>query len=351
MEDVQRDIEQITHRTRITYSTALAVALLVNLSGWFVAGAPDALSAAERGAITVALLGAFVGVRRFPDRADRIMQGGLVVAGLAVLVSWSHHLFEGVTPGLLAPTALGLAVVIVGAFALVPARMALLATGALVAIVALFASVAVWVHGAQPADATQVLRLIGALALVLVLSTTATIGRERLNTALARAQLLEELATTDPLTGLANRRGAIEVLGRETQRTIRYGSPLSVMLIDLDEFKTVNDRHGHAAGDDVLRGVASILQATLRESDFVARWGGEEFLVVTPHSSADQASMLGERVRRQISHGRPGGHHVTASFGITEFDGEESIDRLLTRVDHLMYEAKGQGRNRVVDRV
>lgn len=218
----------------------------------------------------------------------------------------------------------------------------------LIGVVAVLAAVAVAVHRTPPADGTMLIRQVGALALVVVLSNTATIGRERLNAALARAEVLEELATTDVLTGLANRRAAIEALSRETQRAIRYGSSVSVMLLDLDEFKDVNDRHGHAAGDDVLCGVASILQATVRESDFVARWGGEEFLVVTPHTGAEQAGMLAERVRRQIAHSRPGGHHVTASFGIAEFDGEQSVDRLLTRVDRLLYEAKNQGRNRVV---
>lgn len=349
MEDVQRDIEVVARRTRIAYATALGVALLVNLSGWLVAGTSgDAASEIRRGAVTVVLVGAFVALQRLPHLADRIMRIGLVVGGVAALIAWTRQLFPGTGSALADPTVLGLSIVVIGTFALFPPRIALRATAALTAVVATLTAFATISSDVSATGATYLLRQVAALVLVIALANMATVGRERLHAALGRAELLQELATTDPLTGLANRRAAMDTLGRETQRALRYGSHVSVMLIDLDEFKDVNDRHGHSAGDDVLCGVASILQTTVRESDFVARWGGEEFLVVTPQTTAEQASLLAERVRRQIAHGRPGGHHVTASFGIAEFDTAESVDRMLTRVDRLLYDAKDRGRNQVV---
>ena len=164
---------------------------------------------------------------------------------------------------------------------------------------------------------------------------------------------IRELAQVDELTRLSNRRHIAEMLGVEHHRCLRAGEPLSVVLIDLDHFKAVNDRHGHAVGDAVLREFASVLRAGLRESDFAGRWGGEEFLVVLPRMRAGVAAVLVDRLREtvgQISfdHVLPG-LAISFSAGASECVAGEATHLAIERADQAMYLAKeaGRGRTRV----
>jgi len=162
----------------------------------------------------------------------------------------------------------------------------------------------------------------------------------------------QRLATTDALTGMLNRRAFLEIIERERLRSDRHGFSFSLMLLDIDHFKTVNDTRGHAAGDAVLRGVASVLNAVARRTDLVARWGGEEFVVALPQTREAGARIAGERVRRAVAeaaHPVPGGEaiSVTASVGISSGDAPWSQDALLAAADAAMYAAKARGRNRV----
>lgn len=170
------------------------------------------------------------------------------------------------------------------------------------------------------------------------------------------ASLVEEsqlLATIDPLTGLMNRRALLEALGAEISRAARYGHSLSVMLLDLDHFKGINDKHGHASGDAVLSSTGGMLSKQARKGDLVARWGGEEFLVVLHATPAEGATIAAERVRRSICDLRvstPAGERipVSASIGVSSFQSGDGIDALIDRADRAMYQAKSGGRNRVV---
>lgn len=162
------------------------------------------------------------------------------------------------------------------------------------------------------------------------------------------------LAVTDPLTGLFNRRYAQPHLARIAQRAKDTGRPFAVMLIDLDRFKTVNDRFGHAAGDAVLREMARRLTENLRPVDLIARIGGEEFLVVLPETDADKATATAERLRGRINAlpvslpGGKGSLRVTASIGLALVPGgEEDIEALLALADGALYAAKAEGRNKV----
>jgi diguanylate cyclase (GGDEF)-like protein len=165
---------------------------------------------------------------------------------------------------------------------------------------------------------------------------------------------LKDLANTDELTGLANRRHFMESLQREIERARRYNSALSLVLLDLDHFKRVNDTHGHAAGDDVLRETASILREVCRDVDEAARIGGEELALLLPETNAAGARVMAERVRRRIEQtalASPAGaaYEVTASFGVASLDEEiDTPDRLLQASDAALYRAKEAGRNRVV---
>jgi diguanylate cyclase (GGDEF)-like protein len=162
--------------------------------------------------------------------------------------------------------------------------------------------------------------------------------------------MVERQALVDGLTGLANRRAASDALHGETARAERLETPLSVVLADLDEFKEVNDAHGHAVGDEVLRVVAEVLRETLRESDVAGRWGGEEFLLLLPGADEEGAAQLAERVRVALAaRSIPSvpGLHVTASFGVAEYAGETTPEQLLEAADGALYRAKRAGKDRV----
>ncbi|MFP4634939.1 MAG: GGDEF domain-containing protein, partial [Nitriliruptoraceae bacterium] len=191
------------------------------------------------------------------------------------------------------------------------------------------------------------LRVHAFLVVLLALAAAIATLRESLVRTLARAEVLEELASTDQLTGLANRRAARELLEHETQVSDRYGRPLSVIMLDIDRFKSINDTHGHGAGDDVLRAVASVLHEHAREADLVARWGGEEFLIVAPQTAATQARPLAERCRRALADRRPRGLAVTATLGVAQYEPGETVEALLDRADRLLYRAKRAGRDQV----
>lgn len=165
---------------------------------------------------------------------------------------------------------------------------------------------------------------------------------------------LRETARRDPLTGLRNRLAMRDLSRREHESALRYRTPLSLIALDLDHFKTINDRHGHAAGDRVLVDVASTLTAELREADLVFRTGGEEFLIVLPHTRREPAMEVAERLRRAIEGLEWKFGSVTidcsASLGVAEIGiPQESWETAVQRVDHALYEAKAGGRNRVVE--
>lgn len=158
---------------------------------------------------------------------------------------------------------------------------------------------------------------------------------------------LQELATTDALTGVGNRLAMAQELERQEAERVRYKRPYCVLLVDLDHFKRINDRHGHAVGDRVLREVVAALVGSLRSADRAFRYGGEEFLVLVPETSREGAQTVAERIRERIekapiSEGATR-IHVTISIG----GAEASDDDVLVRADRALYWAKRKGRNRV----
>lgn len=162
-------------------------------------------------------------------------------------------------------------------------------------------------------------------------------------------QKIQDMASTDELTGLFNRRRMMSEFNRQLKLSKRSGWPLSVALLDLDHFKQVNDGHGHAVGDDALRVFSQCLRQAMRETDSVARWGGEEFLLLMPDTSAETAEQALERVRQfmaslQVSVHAPG-LRLTFSAGLTQSKGAETMERLLERADRALYTAKAGGRN------
>jgi diguanylate cyclase (GGDEF)-like protein len=174
---------------------------------------------------------------------------------------------------------------------------------------------------------------------------------ERLAAARARAELLEQQATTDPLTGIANRRRADEELTLQVARARRYRQPLAAVLVDLDHFKAVNDTYGHDVGDQVLVTAVARLRSAIRGTDLLARWGGEEFVILAPQTTHAAACSLAERCRAVLaSNGHEHrGKRITASFGVATLDVDDDDARsLMRRADLAMYTAKREGRDRVV---
>jgi diguanylate cyclase (GGDEF)-like protein len=162
--------------------------------------------------------------------------------------------------------------------------------------------------------------------------------------------MVERQALADGLTGLANRRAAADALHAEAARAQRLETPLSVVLADLDGFKEVNDVHGHAVGDEVLRVFADVLRETLRESDVAVRWGGEEFLLLLPGADEEGAAQLADRVRIALAEREIEGApdlRVTASFGVAEYEGQSNTEQLVDAADAALYRAKRAGKNRV----
>lgn len=171
---------------------------------------------------------------------------------------------------------------------------------------------------------------------------------ERHREAEGRARTMARRADTDALTGILNRAGFNEAFSREFSRARRYHQPLSLVLLDLDHFKNVNDGHGHPAGDKVLEGTARLLESRVRESDLVARWGGEEFAILAPMTEAEGAVLLAEKMRglMEVTQFGPVGA-VTGSFGVAEMRPDDTVEAMLHRVDEALYSAKDSGRNQV----
>ena len=159
---------------------------------------------------------------------------------------------------------------------------------------------------------------------------------------------LDHLASIDKLTGSWNRRRLEEAVINEMDRLKRYDHPLSLLIIDIDFFKRVNDRHGHSAGDGVLKGLAAIVQSELRATDSLTRWGGEEFIVLCPNTTLSTVAMLAERLREKIARSSfPAGENVTASIGVAECIVGETWEQWFQRADAALYRAKACGRNPV----
>jgi diguanylate cyclase (GGDEF)-like protein len=163
---------------------------------------------------------------------------------------------------------------------------------------------------------------------------------------------LSEAAQRDPLTGVSNRRHFDDVLAAQISASVRHGSPMSLLVLDVDHFKRVNDTYGHAAGDAVLKSVAQAVLSTMRKEDFLARYGGEEFVVVSRETDIEGALSLGERIRAGVE--RTTTHHdrhalrVTVSIGVATLAPGMDGRTLFEQADRGVYEAKRTGRNRVV---
>ncbi|NVJ52627.1 MAG: diguanylate cyclase [Campylobacteraceae bacterium] len=165
-----------------------------------------------------------------------------------------------------------------------------------------------------------------------------------------KSNLLEYQANHDQLTGLFNRQKFNEIFKKEIKREKRYKNNLSLIIFDIDDFKNINDDFGHNVGDEILRVIAKVLLESIREHDCVARWGGEEFLVLLPQTDENGAKKVAEKIRKAIENYKKDDvpRQITASFGVTRFKEDDDEVSTLKKADDALYKAKKEGKNRVV---
>jgi diguanylate cyclase (GGDEF)-like protein len=185
----------------------------------------------------------------------------------------------------------------------------------------------------------------GLLALAALMLLTLVLARPLLRAFRWTEEQASE-ARIDSLTGLANRRAVEEILAAEISRAQRFAHQLAVVLLDLDRFKEINDSFGHAAGDVMLRAVSRLLTSLARQGDTVARWGGEEFIVVLPETDLIGARRFAERLRRTIEAHSVGDMRTSASCGVATMLPDDTVEELLGAADRALYQAKSNGRNR-----
>ena len=307
----------------------------------------------------IGLAGFYVALRtgwseRFADPALTAAQTVLGVIG----VEWGYLICGPVRSVALFPLLL---IFTFGAFSLSWRRIMWLTLFALVSLLGTITALQASRHGIDTwsldnadlrLDLTNVLMIMILLPALSLVAARLSALRSRLSfQRAALTQALEEvqrLATHDELTGLVNRRHMQERLAQEHYRFQRQGHPFSIAVIDLDHFKQVNDVQGHAGGDEVLRAFAAEALSTLRTSDLIARWGGEEFLLLLPDTRGPQALASVERLLagvRSLPHAN--GPLLSFSAGVTEYRRDETVTDTVARADREMYEAKNSGRNTV----
>jgi diguanylate cyclase (GGDEF)-like protein len=340
---------------RLVYLVVLAVPLVLSAAAWLLRGADDAFTRVLFPWVLVVhgLLIVGFATRRLSLRAvgPYVFLSPLLIL-LFRLLSWELGLSSR-------PEDAGIIVVVLAWFGVLCALSFLVfgtRRGAVISLAGyaiMYLGAALSASGGMLADLglREVVGAAGAHAVLIGVVWVLARNVEQLSAARARGELLALQATTDPLTGIANRRRLDDEVERMVAEAHRYPQPLSVILIDLDHFKRVNDDHGHDAGDRVLVTTVARLWSGIRDADVLGRWGGEEFLLLAPHTDHDAACALAERCRLEV--GRIAGDaedgiHVTASFGVATLRPGEEARALLGRDNTALYLAKCEGRDRVV---
>jgi diguanylate cyclase len=335
----------------------MALSVLVFVYAARVAGTPPAWVAVwtlvSLGGMTAMWLAIRSGVsRRWADPSLTVPQMLFAITSGAVAYTLSGPVRGATFPVLLV-------ILMFGMFQLRPRWVTLVSVYAL----GLFGTVMAWKAQTEPAVFAPAVEwghfamLAAMLPAVSVLAARVarlrTRDRRQRNDLAQALSRIQDLATRDELTGLVNRRHMSLLLEQERQRSARSGRLFSVAMVDIDHFKAVNDHYGHSVGDDVLRSIARQMPQALRSTDIVARWGGEEFVVLLPESPLGTARVGLERLRGRIA-ATPMAHlsgvpiRVTVSAGLTEHIAGEPVMATLERADRALYQAKSQGRNRTV---
>lgn len=330
---------------RRVYRAACLVSLVPVIATW---RAVDSAATALHPAFALGLLAAAVGMgsRWVPLRRFEVVSIAVVI-GLVVLRVATLSL--GAPPGtdwvvLLTADALWVLPVLLVAAVLMFGRRTgiLLGTGVLTTVGLLIGAGVVrqLAHEVPAPPLSGLVRVLGFQVLLLGLLLVVARIPEMLDEAWRHAVRSDRYARTDPLTGLPNRRAGQEALDRTLANAERSGAPAAALLLDLDGFKPVNDRDGHAAGDRVLVEVARLLRDSVRSGDVAARWGGDEFLIVAPDADRSAAEELAARLRQGLADAEPAGYPVTATVGVAAWTPSMTAEDLLTTADAALYLGK-----------
>ncbi len=348
---------ELEQRKRWLYAVVLGLALMATVVSWLLREPDDAFLGRVYPVFGLAAA-AGIGLvlwRRLPLRLVEASLLGLGGVMVLARLAWHYHAPGAVEDRLLVLTGghyWAVGVLLVAGFVVFDRHRGTRFAVSVWVLATLIALTGAWGEVADGTLSTEALLHLGRvhvfLAALIALVAMFAVLREQLQRSWARAEVLQELAETDATTGLANRRRALAELERLRTLSDRYARPVSVVLMDLDHFKHINDRYGHAAGDEALRGAARAMADCAREADTVARWGGEELLVVAPETTLAQAAALAERARAAIRRVTVDDATLSGSLGVAELAPGEGVDALLRRVDARLYAAKRQGRDRVV---
>ncbi len=341
---------------RRVYQLSLAAGSLILILSWYMRAPGDGFVAWVYPVFAILLL-LYLVMIRYADTVLPMLEIAMfatVAALVLTRLAWHFFVFRSIDDRLLVLTGghyWSIAILLVASVLIFNRRRGIVAGSAVLALSILIAVAGLAV--APPADGLggettrHLLRVHLFLVLIFVLASSGAMFREQYNRAVLRAEILAEWASLDALTGIANRRAADQQLTQTVAQAVRHERPLSIIIADIDHFKRLNDKYGHKFGDTVLQEVAARLGRLIRESDFIARWGGEEFLIIAPETCASDAAQLAERCRAGIADAPLAETQVTITFGVAELKANDSVDSLLIRADAKLYEGKASGRNAV----
>ena len=354
--DTHSQVLNVSGWKRIAFMVGLALTVLILMLSWWMRDPDDAFIAwvYPAFALICTLLIIPVLTRSVPQAQLEVASYTLITALILSRLVWHFH-FGGPIEEHLLPLVGGhywsLGAMIVASAVLfdryrgLTVGLSVLALAILIALTGLAGELG---SGAVSSETIgYLIRVHLFIAVLLALASVMTIVRGNHQRTLIRAELFSQWANTDALTEVPNRRAAYNFLRARVGEAMRYKRPLSVILLDLDNFKLINDTWGHGRGDEVLVRAAARLSAHLRESDFLARWGGEEFLIVAPETASDEACELAERCRRGLADRPIDDIAVSATFGISELADGDTVESLVSRADAMMYQGKTGGRNQV----
>ncbi|MDA8126321.1 MAG: GGDEF domain-containing protein [Deltaproteobacteria bacterium] len=307
--------------------------------------------------LTLVISGGFYAAIR-SGWSERFADPALTMAQMiyAVACCASAYAIVGETRGAVFP--LAMIVLMFGMFALKPRQVLAISLYAATLLGAVMGAMAQW-HPQVYAPAIELVHFMMLATMLIAMSILAgQFSRMRVRLQQQKQDLanafgkIHALATRDELTGLINRRRMNELIEKELQQSQRFHSPFCIAIVDLDHFKRINDEHGHGAGDEALRQFARKGSQMLRAADSLARWGGEEFLILMSHSRLSLAQEGVERIRQALEQmvvlAEVAAVRLTLSAGIVEHRPGESSETMIERADAALYSAKTQGRNRVV---
>lgn len=357
--NANRELEHLQCHKRRVYLLALTGGALIFMLSWDISAADDVFIRILYPVFAVVLLVLSGVMWRQVLSLEKMEIIMLTAVGLMVMARLVWHFYcAGPVDQQLLPLAGGhywaIAILIVGGFVALDYKQGL-TMGSIVLAASMLIAVSgiIWQMKENGLDISHgsvvyLIRVHVFMGVLLGMVSVVTTMRAKFRDALTRADTLDRWANTDMLTGLANRRAMDVFLTQQIEEAERYGRQLSVIIADIDDFKDINDQSGHVAGDEAIRSIAGVFTKTLRKSDFVARWGGDEFIVVAPEASAEHSGRVVERCRGEMSRYSVYGHNLTMTFGIAEYRSGETVDNLLAKADAMLYKGKQLGKNRVM---